>query len=339
VSYIKLNKQNLFYNLEICAKQAGDMSKLAIVLKDNAYGHGLLEIAALANEFGLRKAVVQTYKEAITIEHLFDTVLILADTHIDTLSHTFHIAINDISDLDKLCENTNIHIKIDTGMHRNGISPDMIEVAILRALKRKLNICGVFTHHKSADELTSDFFCQNLIFKALKEDVKKICEKLNVPKISFHSCNSSALFRSKNFDEDFARIGIASYGYLDGDLALNFPTLRPVLSLHSNKLSSRVLKQGQSVGYGGTYSPNIDTLVSTYDIGYGDGFRRLGDAKFTIKNGKKLLGRVSMDSIVVEGDDDEICIFDNVSELSQIHKTISYEILTSLNPNLKRVID
>ncbi len=339
MSYIKLNKQNLFYNLEVCAKQAGDKNKLAIVLKDNAYGHGLLQIATLANEFGIKKAVVQTYKEAITIEHLFDAILILADTKIDTLSHSFHIAINDLQSLEELCENTNIHIKIDTGMHRNGISPEMLEVAIYRALELKLNICGIFTHHKSADELTSDFFYQNTIFQGLKEEVKNICEKLNMPKIAFHSCNSAALFRTKNFTEDFARIGIASYGYLDGVDALNFPSLRPVLSLYGNKLSSRTLKKAQRAGYGGTYSASEDMTVSTYDIGYGDGFRRLGGTEFKTSCGKRILGRVSMDSIIVEGNDEEICIFDNVSELSKIHETITYEMLTSLNQNLKRVID
>jgi len=338
MSYIKLSKQNLFYNLNVCAKQAGDKNKLAIVLKDNAYGHGLLEIASMAKEFGVTKAVVQTYKEALKIEHLFDIILILADTKISTFSHTFHIAINDIADIEELEQNTNIHIKVDTGMHRNGVSPDQLEMAIDRALKKKLNICGVFTHHKSADEFTSDFFYQNTIFKGLKEKIKSICEKLNLSPILFHSCNSAALFRHQNFDEDFARIGIASYGYLCANNVLGFPNLKPVLSLYANRLSSRILKKGQSLGYGGTYTAYDDISISTYDIGYGDGFKRLGGSSFETKNGQKILGRVSMDSIVVEGTDDEICIFDDVNQLASIHNTITYEILTSQNPNIERII-
>jgi alanine racemase len=336
MSYIKLNKENLFYNLQTCANQAGGKEKIAIVLKDNAYGHGLLQIATLANEFGLQKAVVQTYKEAIMIEHLFDTILILADTKIDTFSHTFHITINTLDDIDVLSENTNIHIKIDTGMHRNGIAPSELEVAILRAFEKKLRICGIFTHHKSADELSSDFFYQNTIFKGLKEDAKNICEKLGVPNILFHSCNSAALFRHKNFDEDFARVGIASYGYLDGDEALDFPKLKPVLSLYAQKIATRILKKGQSIGYGGTYTAPNDMEVSTYDIGYGDGFRRLNGKEYKTANGKQILGRVSMDNIAVAGSDDEICVFEDVNELAKIHTTISYEILTSQSPYLRR---
>ncbi|MDD2697638.1 MAG: alanine racemase [Arcobacteraceae bacterium] len=338
MSYIKLNKQNLFYNLETCANHAGGKEKIAIVLKDNAYGHGLLQIATLANEFGLRKAVVQTYKEAITIEHLFDTILILADTKIDTFSHTFHVAVNSLNDLELLCENTNIHIKIDTGMHRNGIAHNELEVAILRALERKLNVCGIFTHHKSADELSSDFFYQDTIFKGLKEEMKNICEKLNVPKILVHSCNSAALFRHKNFDEDFARVGIASYGYLDANEVLGFPKLKPVLSLYAKKIATRILKKGQSVGYGGTYTATEDIEVSTYSVGYGDGFRRLGGKAYETADGKQVLGRVSMDNIVVEGSADEICIFDDVTRLAEIHNTITYEILTGQNANISREI-
>jgi alanine racemase len=338
MSYIKLNKENLFYNLQTCANHAGGKEKIAIVLKDNAYGHGLLQIATLANEFGLQKAVVQTYKEAITIEHLFDTILILADTQIDTYSHTFHIAINCLQDIERVPEKSNIHIKIDTGMHRNGIASDELEMAINRAFERKLHICGIFTHHKSADEFTSDFFYQNTIFKGLKQKAKNICEKLGVPKILVHSCNSAALFRHKNFDEDFARVGIASYGYLDGHEALNFPKLKPVLSLYAKKIATRTLKKGQSIGYGGTYTAPNDMEVSTYSIGYGDGFRRLGGKEYKTADGKQILGRVSMDNIAVVGSADEICIFEDVSKLASLHGTITYEILTGQNPNIAREV-
>jgi alanine racemase len=223
-------------------------------------------------------------------------------------------------------------------MHRNGIAPEELEMAILRACERKLNICGIFTHHKSADELTSDFFFQNTIFKGLKEDVKNICEKLNLPKILFHSCNSAALFRHQNFDEDFARVGIASYGYLDGHEALNFPKLKPVLSLYAKKIATRILKKGQSIGYGGTYTAHEDMEVSTYSIGYGDGFRRLGGKEYKTADEKQILGRVSMDNIVVEGSSEEICIFDDVRELAKIHNTITYEILTGQNSNISREV-
>ena len=76
---ILLNKENLFYNLDVISKKAGAISKIAIVLKDNAYGHGILEIAHLANEFGIKKAVVKSLQEALVIVKLFDDILIVGE--------------------------------------------------------------------------------------------------------------------------------------------------------------------------------------------------------------------------------------------------------------------
>ncbi len=80
-------------------------------------------------------------------------------------------------------------------------------------------------------------------------------------------------------------------------------------------------------------------VVSTYDIGYGDGLFR-GDPKkpLRVANSLPILGRVSMDFITLESTDDEICIFNDAKEIAKEFNTISYEILTALKPNLKRVV-
>ena len=336
---ILLNKENLFYNLGVISEHTKSKDKVAIVLKDNAYGHGILEIATMASEFGIKKAVVKTLNEALIIEKLFDYILILAEKTFHTYSHTFHIALNSLKQIDNLPKNCNVHIKVDTGMHRNGISPQELEEAILGLYKKDIHITGVFTHHKSADELSTDFFWQNTVFSRVKEDVKRICEQLLLPLPAFHSCNSAALFRHKNFDEDMARVGIASYGYLDNANVFKFPKLKPVLSLWAQKLSTRVLKKGQSVGYGGTYTACEDITVSTYDIGYGDGFLRLNErCEYTTPKGYKVLGRVSMDNLSLNTEDENVCIFEDVNTLAKIHDTITYEITTTLSPNIKKEI-
>lgn len=336
---ILLNKENLFYNLDVISKKAGAISKIAIVLKDNAYGHGILEIAHLANEFGIKKAVVRNLQEALVIEKLFDDILILGEKSFHTYSHTFHIALNSLEDIKCLPNNSNVHIKVDTGMHRNGVLPQEVQTAILGLREKNINITGVFTHYRSADELSTDFFWQREVFSRVKEDVKKICEKLFLPLPAFHSCNSAGLFRTSNFDEDFARIGIATYGYLDNDGVFDFPILKPVMSLWASKMSSRKLLKGQSVGYGGTFTASEDMIVSTYDVGYGDGFLRLNERNsYTTPEGFKLLGRVSMDYISLNTNKEEVCIFDDVNILAKEHDTISYEITTTLSPYIKKEI-
>ncbi|WP_418185937.1 alanine racemase [Aliarcobacter vitoriensis] len=336
---ILLNKNNLFDNLDVISKKAGSKQKVAVVLKDNAYGHGLVEIGTLAKEFGIKKAVVRTIDDAIKIEKLFDYILILAEKSFHTYSHNFHIALNSLEDIDKLPQNSNIHIKVDTGMHRNGISIDELEKAFLGLSKKNINITGVFTHHKAADELTTDFFWQKENFSLVKNSVKNICEKLLLPIPAFHSCNSAALFRTENFDEDFTRVGTAIYGYLDNAGVFEFPKLKPVMSLWASKLSTRILKKGQSIGYTGTFTAPKDMRVSTYDVGYGDGFLRLNERKlYTTPKGYKVLGRVSMDNLSLDTNDEEVCIFDDVRKLAKVHDTITYEITTTLNPNIEKEI-
>lgn len=336
---ILLNKENLFHNFKVISNQAGSIKKVAVVLKDNAYGHGLLEIATMAKEFGIKKAVVKSLDEAIIIEKLFDDILILAQKDVHTYSHTFHIALNSLDNIKNLPENIKVHIKVDTGMHRNGIMPEELEEAILGLKERNIQVTGVFTHHKASDELSTDFFWQKAVFSRVKKDVKKICEKLLLPLPAFHSCNSAALFRTSNFDEDFARVGIATYGYLDNAGVFNFPTLKPVMSLWASRLSSRKLFIGQSVGYGGTFIATEDMIISTYDIGYGDGFLRLNERNsYTTPKGYKVLGRVSMDNLSLNTQDEEVCIFDNVEVLAKEHDTITYEITTTLSPTIKKEI-
>jgi len=336
---IILNKKNYFHNLQIISEHAGSKDKVAVVLKDNAYGHGLVEIASMASEFGIKNAVVKTCEEAQKIETFFEQILILADITIHKYSHAFHIVINSLEQLEQLPENTNVHIKVDTGMHRNGISIDSLEEAIHGTLRKKLNLTGIMTHYRSADSLSCEFFWQREVFRQVKSLAVNTCEKLFLPIPKFHSSNSSGLFRFKNFDEDLARVGIAQYGYLESDSVFNNPKLKPVMSLWANRISSRKILKGQKVGYGAVFTAENEMDISTYDIGYGDGFLRLnGKSKCLTPKGYEILGRVSMDNCSINSTDEQVCIFDDVTQLAKIHNTITYEITTTLNPNIKKEI-
>ncbi len=332
MGYIKLSKNAFFHNLDIISQKAGAVEKVSIVLKDNAYGHGLLEIAKLANEYGIKRAVVRNIDEAKKIEKLFDYILVLAD--IPQRNDRFHYTINALEDLDKFSVGSNIELKVDTGMHRSGILPDELEEAFSIIQKRGLRLKGIFTHFRSADELSSELYWQKRNFDEVKKRSLELVKKYGFQKPLFHSCNSAALFRSQKLEDDFARVGIAAYGYLEIDGVFDYPPLKPVLSLWAKKLSTRILQKGQRVGYGGVYEADRDMVISTYDIGYGDGIFR--GMKF-IKD-RDILGRVSMDSFIVEGDGKEICVFDDAKKVAKSVDTISYEILVKLHPHLKKVI-
>ena len=335
--YITLNKNNFFNNLDIIKQQTKDINKIALVLKDNAYGHGLLEIASLAKEYGVKKAVVRTYEEALHVENYFEYILILADFP-KKYNDKFRYTINDIKAINKFPKNTKIELKVDTLMHRNGIPTCKLKNAFGSIKKAGLILEAVFTHHRSADELTSEFFTQNDIFKTIKKQSSKLALEFGFTKLRFHSANSASLFRDQNFEEDMARVGIAAYGCLELPKALHVEGFKSVLSLYANKISSRKLKKGECVGYGATFTSQKEITLSNYDFGYADGFMRYNSNNYVTPNNEKLVGRVSMDNSSFISDKDEILIFDDARKIAKSSKTISYEVLTSLKSHIKKEI-
>ena len=330
---IKISKNNLYHNLNQLALKSGSKDKIAAVLKDNAYGHGIEIIAKLVSEYGLKEAVVISNSEAKAIENYFENILILHDT--PALKPKFSYAIVELSQLQNAPKGAKLELKVDTGMHRNGILIKELPKALEIIKQKELHLFGVFTHYRSADELSSEFAWQ----KANFEEVKKIVRNYGFKDTRFHSHNSAALLRSSNFSEDIARVGIALYGYNELPKIYNSIELKPILSLWAKRTSTRELKRGQRVGYGGDFIAPKDMIVSTYDVGYGNGLFR-GNSKnpLILPNGKPILGRVSMDFISIESIEEEICIFDNAQKVARHFSTISYEIITNLKTGISREV-
>ena len=327
MSYITISRDNFFHNLSFLSQKLGSKEKLAVVLKDNAYGHGLILLAKLSNEFGIKRAIVRSEEEAQKIEKYFENIVVL-NSKFNSLVYS-HV-LNSKEDLKKIKPSQKIHIKVDTGMHRNGIMIDEIESITRKIIEIGARIEGVLTHFRSADELSSELFWQEKEWQKVKIKVKELSKTLNIPLPLFHSANSATILRKKRYEDDFARCGIAIYGYHEMPKVFGEFDLKPVLKLYAKKISTRKLKKGSRVGYGGVGVLEKDSLVSTYDIGYSDGFFR--------NLYPNLIGRVSMDSVSLLGDKDEVCLIDNAKELAKINDTISYEILVKLHPDIKRVI-
>ena len=115
MAYCLINKSNYFYNLSQIEKRI-DKDKIAVVIKNNAYGHGILEIGKLANEYGVKHAIVCTIKEASLVSHLFETVLVLQDLPKDKVSDNIVITINSLNDINKIPKGTKIEIEVDVGI-------------------------------------------------------------------------------------------------------------------------------------------------------------------------------------------------------------------------------
>ena len=303
MAFIKINKQNFYHNLNQIALQTGSVDTIAIVLKDNAYGHGLELMAKLASEFGIKHAVVRKRDEAETIKSLFSSMLILGDTIVKDEVYSF--AINTLTDIKQAEKGARVELKVDTGMHRNGIAFSELDEAFELIKKCKLNLVGLMTHYRSADALSSEFFWQQKCFEQVKEKVKQA----GFTNVRMHSHNSASILRTKSFNEDLVRVGIAAYGYNELPIPFDKVTLRPVLSLYAKKVSTRVLKTGERVGYGGAFVASKEMRVSTYDLGYGDGWCRANSKDpYVTAEDIPVLGRVSMDFITLESNQEEVCI-------------------------------
>ena len=337
MAYIELDRSAFFHNLDIIAQQTGSVDKIALVLKDNAYGHGLEEMAAMAAEYGVRRAVVRNGDEARRIEQRFDYLLVLAEIP-ETASEKIRYAVNSLESIDRFPEGCRVEIKVDTGMHRNGITLENLEETFAAAVRAGLRAEGLFTHHRSADMLSSEWFWQKRQFAAVKERARSLAGRFGLPLPRFHSCNSAALFREGGFDEDMARVGIAAYGCMEMEATLPQPPLRPVMSLYAEKIAARTFSAGQRVGYGGIYTAGEPLEAATYDVGYADGMLRSASNNYRTPEGVALLGRISMDNTTFAATTERLLVFNDANSYAAAAGTIGYEVMVGMRPHLRRVV-
>jgi alanine racemase len=232
MAYCLINKSNYFYNLSQIEKRI-DKDKIAVVIKNNAYGHGIIEIAKLAHEYGLKHKVVNNLTEAQSIYNLFETVIVLQEIPTEKVEENIIITINSIDSIKQIASGTKVELKVDTGMHRNGVSTKDIPVALDLIDNNKLILNGIFTHFSSAYLGDSSLSSQKDTFDKIRLDVVNDSRFDN--NVRFHCCASSSLFRVDNSVYDLARVGIMSYGYVSLPESYKKPELRPVLSLWGEK--------------------------------------------------------------------------------------------------------
>lgn len=340
---ILLDSNAYKHNLNLIASTIKDKQKLALVLKDNAYGHGLEQISNLALNFGIKNVFVKNFTEALSIKDKFESITALYGGASGEIPKNIAMVINDKSQITPLPKGTKVELKVNIGMNRNGIESNELETFIDLILKQNLELFGIFAHNGYGDDLDSEFDKSVERFSYIKSYVKKIAESKGIATPRFHSLSSSGAIRVASCGEigdDLVRIGIASYGYLDTAFANDISDkLKPVMSLWANRVSTRLLDKDSRIGYSGCTRLDSQKLVSTYDLGYGDGFFRINERKklFT-RDGLEILPRMSMDCFSAYGNADRICVFSDVRSFAKAFDTISYEILTHLSPMIKRTI-
>lgn len=336
-----IHKSKLFSNLNILKNTI--KAQIAAVIKDNAYGHGIVEISNLLVEFGISSVFVKNNFEANLVRDKFEHITILYPDSFENISDNIYLSISSIEALEKLEKNVGIELKVNTGMNRNGIESSELELALNIIKSRNIRLIGVFSHNAYGDSgengtLVSDFIKQQELFSKIKSQVIEFTLNNNLPKPRFHSLSSSGAIKLKDIDDDLVRIGIAMYGYLGYKCEIE-TALKPIAEVWSEKISSRFLAKGSKIGYEGKYILENDCIVSSYDIGYGDGFFRLKEGQdLHTKEGFKILPRMSMDSTSIISNENKVCVLYDANKMANVFGTISYEILCRISPFIKRII-
>ncbi|MDE6232240.1 MAG: alanine racemase [Lachnospiraceae bacterium] len=254
-TYLEINLDNLEHNVKVLRKAMMQNCELMAVVKTEAYGHGAFEISTHLNKMGVRAFAVATIDEGIKLRKygIDGDILILGYTNIQRVSELKKYDLTQtIGDYDyaKALNNQGIivkvHIKIDTGMHRLGISADDF-VKVKRVFSmRNIKVCGIFTHLCCSDSLEEDdvLFTRRQIdrFYGLIDVLEG--SGITIPKL--HIQSSYGLLNYPYLKCDYIRVGIALYGVLSSP---NHKTkleldLRPVLSLKSKVVLIRSVKEG-----------------------------------------------------------------------------------------------
>lgn len=351
LNLIKISKSNLIANYKYLSS-INRKIQVAPVLKSNAYGHGIVQVAKVLDGQNPPMFCVDSLYEAYQLlkAKTKTPVFIMGYINPENLKVKklpFSYAVYDLELLgaiDKYQKDAEVHIKVDTGMHRLGVPMNQLEDFLQKAKQFKnIKIVGLMSHFASADDPKDP---QN---KIQIENFKKAFQTAQSQGISLkwrHLANSDGLLNlnSKLANiTNLARIGLATYGIADNK------NLKPALELTSQIVQIKKLKAKDRVGYSGTYEAKGDMLLGVLPIGYNDGVdRRLSNIGFTTVKGKdcKITGRVSMNITAIDITGvknpkigDRVLIYspnpdapNSIQNAAEACQAIPYELLVHLSP-------
>jgi alanine racemase len=371
-TWVEISQENLLHNVSQFRQRIGESVKIAGVIKSNAYGHGLVEVAEIIQE-KVDWIAVDSIDEALLAKEKTDkTVLILGYTIFERLKEVvengFHQIVANAETLEKLArisrkvgKDVYVHLKIETGTSRQGIwYADLDKFLELIEKNSFLKLAGVSTHFANIEDTTDHSYAERQL-ENYKQAVKHIEDKGFCSFIKHTACSAAAvLFEETHFD--MIRLGISLYGmWSSTETQVSASqksvdiTLKPVITWKTRVAHLKELPAGTSVSYGCTEKVAINTNVAVLPIGYWDGFDRgLSSVGSVLIRGQKcrVIGRVCMNMVVVDVHhvkdiqlEDEVVLLGRqgsevitAEEIAGKIGTINYEVTTRINPTTKRIV-
>ncbi|MDO4283207.1 MAG: serine racemase VanT catalytic subunit [Clostridia bacterium] len=365
-AFIELNFSNLAHNIEEIKKVIDKDCKIMAVVKANAYGHGIVQIAKMLNRIGVKDFAVATLSEGILLRkhHIDGNILILGYTDVSNIEYVIEYDLmQTIIDYEyakkietiELKSKLKVHVKINTGMNRIGENYENMEKLQEIYQMKNIEILGTYTHLCVADSFEEEdgVFTKIQIdrFNQCIEQLKR--QKCDVGKV--HVQSSYGVLNYPYLKYDFVRVGIVMYGVYSNyhENTVVKLNLRPVLSLKARITSVKEIKKGEAVSYGRTFVADESKKIATVSIGYADGYPRnlSGQNVEVLVNGKyaKIIGRICMDQLIIDvsnvsgikqgdlvtfiGDKDEI----SAEKIASASNTITNELLSRLGNRIERI--
>lgn len=374
-SWIEVSAPAIRHNIGVFRTLVAAGAGLLAVVKANAYGHGLLEVARVCRDEGVAMLGVHHAEEVRVLRHAGIATPILAMGALtagqigEVVDESVHVLLSSRRVLDSLAAHGDrlgrplpVHIKVETGTFRQGVPPEEAGELAREAGRRGLAVVGVATHFANIEDTTDHTFARQQL-KRFEEGVARV--RAVAPHLAHvhASCSAaSLLFRETDFS--LARVGISLYGHWPSrethlswllTHGRNSVKLESALAWRARIGQLKTVPAGVPIGYGLTFRPTRDTRLAILPVGYAEGYcRHLSNRSRVLVRGvpAPVVGRVCMNITMVDVTDVPgvrewdvaTLIGEDAGEritaeyLADLAGTINYEILAQLSPALPRIV-
>ena len=362
-TWAEINLEALRFNLNSITSHLPDGVKMMAVVKADAYGHGVKQIARCLQSEGVEDFGVAIAEEGQTLREIGveGSILVFGGCYPGQedlfFSNSLVPTVYDLPTLKNLSTLAQLkgkqfpyHLKVDTGMGRLGIGPDDIGIFLEKAQTYEgMKLKGVFSHLSSADEADLTYTRKQV---SMFEKVLAESEVLNNGSVVRHVANSAGTLLHKGHWFDMVRAGLSLYGINPGN-AKTPVDLQPVMSFKTRVGFIKQVPANTALGYNRTFKTKKTSIIATLPVGYADGLNRLlSNRGQVIINGNyaPIVGAVAMDSILVDVSEipevnsgDEVVIIGEQENLkisawdvAHWSSTIPYEVLCGLTSRVPR---
>jgi len=362
-AWVEIDLGRLRRNLQLIRRDLPARVKLLAVVKDDAYGHGAVELARIALQERASFFGLSTLEEAMMLRDagIRAPLLLLGERQEAELpwcvEHDLTVCVSEADTVRKLAraaaargKRVPVHVKIQTGMSRYGVRWDKaLPLMELIGSEKSLFLEGAMTHFAQSDEADKSFALLQL---ARFDEVMRGLAAAGVAVPCQHLCNSGGFLDLPQAHRDMVRVGILMYGIFPSAACRRLPGIEPAMSVKARIAAIQQIEPGEVVGYGMRYTARAPRRIAVLPLGYGDGFPRVRNQGGALIRGRRapLVGGVAMDALTVDITDipearmwDEAVIMGRqgreeitVHDLAKLKNSVSYDVLTGWQLRLRR---